>query len=161
MKRCYQATDKEFKNYGGRGIRVCERWHEFREFYKDMGERPDGLSIERKDSSRNYTADNCVWANAKQQARNRRTNTLITVDGVTACIVEMSEKYSIHSGIISNRLFAGWSHEESVKRPVRNKLTEGQIKTILKLSGSMSQQKIADLIGFNQVTVSRVLRNAH
>jgi hypothetical protein len=71
--RCGNPQNKSFKDYGGRGIAVCERWREsFEAFLADMGERPQGMSIDRKDQAGNYATGNCRWADARTQAANRR-----------------------------------------------------------------------------------------
>jgi len=74
LRRCGDSAHRVFKHYGGRGIKVCERWLEFTNFFKDMGERPKRYTLERKDNEGNYTPGNCCWATQKQQARNKRTN---------------------------------------------------------------------------------------
>lgn len=80
LTRCFNPKHDSYARYGGRGIRVCERWLTFENFLADMGERPAGLTIERKDNEGHYEPGNCVWANAAEQARNRRTNKLTPVD---------------------------------------------------------------------------------
>lgn len=77
MRRCYGANTKDYKNYGGRGITVCERWHEFENFYADMGELPDpSLTLERVNNEAGYSKENCIWATWSQQNRNKRPRTV-------------------------------------------------------------------------------------
>ena len=70
--RCNNSKNKAYKWYGGRGIVVCDRWKDFRHFLSDMGERPKGLTIERKDNDGNYKPNNCKWATQQEQQQNKR-----------------------------------------------------------------------------------------
>ena len=80
MQRCNNPKNTGFVDYGGRGIKVCERWHDFANFLEDMGEPPQGMSIDRKDNDGDYAPENCGWATNKQQANNKRTSR--TFEGV-------------------------------------------------------------------------------
>ena len=72
MTRCYNENFGQWKDYGGRGIKVCHRWHKFENFLADMGVKPDGLTLDRKDNDKGYTKCNCKWSTRVEQNRNRR-----------------------------------------------------------------------------------------
>lgn len=121
-RRCSNPTDSAWKNYGGRGIRVCSRWNEsFEAFFADMGPRPsDNHSIDRfPDNNGDYEPGNCRWATAKEQARNTRRNYLVFHNGETKCVAEWAEQYRVKSCILYSRLIAGWPFEEAVGLRVR------------------------------------------
>ena len=110
-----------YANYGGRGITVCDRWlNSFENFLADMGECPEGLSIDRfPDNDGNYEPRNCRWATAKEQQRNRRNNSILTIGFRTQCISAWSEESGIASKTISQRILKlGWSPEDAVFTPV-------------------------------------------
>ena len=73
IQRCENPNNPDYKDYGGRGIKVCPRWHKFENFYKDMGEKPEGLTLERKNNDGIYGLSNCCYATRKEQANNRRS----------------------------------------------------------------------------------------
>lgn len=75
IQRCTNPSNPAWKNYGGRGINVCSRWLVFENFLEDMGDRPSGMSIDRTDNNGNYCRENCKWATAKDQSKNRRERT--------------------------------------------------------------------------------------
>jgi hypothetical protein len=74
MSRCFCKTAADYPRYGGAGITVCERWYKYENFYADMGDRPEGKSIDRINVYGNYEPSNCRWATGSEQQRNRRDN---------------------------------------------------------------------------------------
>lgn len=119
--RCQNENYHAYKQYGGRGIKVCDRWNIFENFLEDMGERPSKeLSIDRIDGSGDYEPSNCRWATRTQQQRNVKSNRMITVKGVTKCISEWAEITGIKKGTISTRLRIGWSAEDAITKPINN-----------------------------------------
>lgn len=76
LQRCLNPRDDAYRNYGGRGITVCERWREFENFFADMGPRPAGLTIERINNDGSYEPDNCMWATRSEQNKNKRARAI-------------------------------------------------------------------------------------
>jgi len=108
--RCLNKNIQGYKNWGGRGITVCDRWlNSFENFFEDMGKRPIGMSIDRIDNNGNYCKENCRWATRKEQMRNMRINKMLTYKGETKCLAEWSEKLDINYHTLSSRIRYGWS----------------------------------------------------
>lgn len=106
LKRCYNPKVIRYPVYGGRGIKVCDRWREsFLAFLEDMGERPSKKhSLDRIDNNGDYCPENCRWSIMKAQARNRTNNRLITYKNQTKTAVEWSEITGIPARIICQRI---------------------------------------------------------
>lgn len=121
LTRCTNPNATGFENYGGRGITVCERWFTFANFLADMGERPDGkgISVERRSNDKGYSPDNCYWGTKKQQARNTRSNHIVTVRGVTGCLAELVELHSLSYCRVYSRIKRGWNVEMAFFAPAR------------------------------------------
>lgn len=117
--RCFNSNNSRYKNYGARGITVCERWLSFENFLADMGDRPDpSLSIDRIDNNGNYEPGNCRWATDTEQARNRRTSTKIVLFGEEVVLCDVCEKYGIQLETLRYRLRRGMTPEDAVTTPV-------------------------------------------
>jgi len=117
-KRCNDPTDKAFANYGGRGISVCAEWASFEQFFADMGPRPRGMSIERRENDGPYSKANCVWATPIEQTRNRRNTINVTLGGETYPLIEVCKSRGAGYPMVHSRLFKyGWSIEEALATP--------------------------------------------
>lgn len=97
--RCYSPNRPDYPYYGGRGIRVCERWHAFENFLADVGERPEGMTIERVDNARDYEPSNVIWASRTRQARNRRSTKLTIV--VANAIRDLNPRVRVEDAAIA------------------------------------------------------------
>lgn len=119
--RCLNSKDRAFDRYGGRGITVCDHWMDFAAFFEDMGSRPGpGYSIDRIDNNGNYEPGNCRWATAKEQARNKRNNRVLTFNGTAMALSAWAETNGIPYATLQMRLRAGWSIEKTLCNPVRH-----------------------------------------
>jgi hypothetical protein len=119
--RCGNSAHVHYKNYGGRGIKVCQRWrgeHGFENFYADMGPRPSlKHSIDRTDNDGNYEPDNCRWVTAKEQNRNRRNSKIIEAFGKGQSFVAWAEECGLPERLIRHRISDGWSSELAISTP--------------------------------------------
>lgn len=117
-QRCENPSDRRYRLYGARGIKVCERWHHFAFFVQDMGPTfQPGLSIERRDNDGDYAPENCVWADQITQCNNSRKNILLEVDGKTMTLPQWAREVGLSQSTIRGRLNLGWSEERAVKTP--------------------------------------------
>jgi hypothetical protein len=123
--RCNNPKNKKYRLYGGRGIKVCDRWNDFVNFYEDMGLRPEGLTLERIDSDGNYCPDNCKWATYSEQNRNTTQNHYLTLGETTLTIVGWAERLGWDPAVIHARLKYGWSIEDTLTIPKRNRSPNG------------------------------------
>ena len=115
-QRCSNPDSKDWPYYGGRGIKVCERWQTFAPFLEDMGLKPTrGHTIGRIDNTRGYSPDNCEWQTRKQQMRNMRGNKGIIVAGQVMTLVEASELTGIKAATLSMRLLRGQSDKRATR----------------------------------------------
>jgi len=120
IDRCYNDKHPHYRHYGGRGIIVCERWREsFPAFLEDMGDRPDGLTLERIETDSNYEPGNCKWATFTEQNRNKTSGTELTFNGETMSVTEWAERLGVNRITLFSRIDANWSTERVLTTPVR------------------------------------------
>lgn len=120
LDRCFNPNNDAYKNYGGRGIRVCERWLDFPTFYADVGNPPTARhSLDRIDPNGDYAPDNIRWATRYAQARNRRNNVRLTIDGETKIMQDWATQFKIKRELVASRLRRGWSAKDAVTTPPR------------------------------------------
>lgn len=121
INRCYNPKTKHYARYGGRGIKVCDQWrHSFINFFNDVGYRPEGLSLDRKDNNGNYEPSNCRWATTTEQQNNTRANVLVTYNGETKSLTQWCKLFDVKRPTIAHRLDKGMSPEEAFTKPVLN-----------------------------------------
>ena len=129
--RCYYKNNKEYKDYGGRGIRVCDRWlHSPDLFMSDMGPKPSPEhSIDRIDVNGDYTPENCRWATKQEQSNNRRDNVWIEFDGKKQTLKQWSEELGLNYAALQDRRQRGWSEERMLLTPIRKMKDKSEWKT--------------------------------
>ncbi len=120
-QRCDNPKNKRYLSYGGRGITYDPRWKDFAPFYEDMGERPEGTSLDRIDNNKGYSKENCRWATAKEQQNNTRLTTFLTYEGRTMSLSDWADFFGISRGLIHSRLKRGKDLMDAFKPRVHEK----------------------------------------
>lgn len=118
-RRCLNPKASQYRHYGGRGIKVCERWIlSFEAFLADMGNKPSTRhTIERKDNNGNYEPNNCYWATRKEQALNQRKTLRLTYNGITDTPEGWSLRLGISARLLRMRLWRGWTIAQALETP--------------------------------------------
>ena len=119
IQRCTNPKDAAYKNYGAKGVSVCDRWRQsFQAFYADMGARPTPRhTVDRIESTGNYEPSNCRWATRTEQNRNRSSCRPLTIEGRTLLMTDWAKERGISVATISKRLRRGWSDSRAVMTP--------------------------------------------
>jgi hypothetical protein len=115
--RCERPKDINYAKYGGRGIRVCERWQSFSNFLADMGPRPPGASLDRINNDGDYEPSNCRWATASEQNINKPSVPKYEIDGEALSAAEWALRMGVPVRLISNRIWRGWDPREAILTP--------------------------------------------
>lgn len=123
VERCTSQNSKQYANYGGRGITVCNNWMKFPRFleWAMSSGYTDDLTIERIDNNRGYSPENCRWATPFEQASNKRSNHTFTIGGVTDTMTNWARKFGIKPNTVFCRLHKGWSEYEALTTPIGGK----------------------------------------
>ena len=120
-QRCNNKNHVRYKEYGGRGIKVCKRWNDsYDNFYADMGARPVGKTLDRKNPNQNYTPKNCIWSTVKEQNNNLRSNNIITYKGKTKTVTNWAKEKDINPSTLFSRLNNGWNNKDALSKSGKN-----------------------------------------
>lgn len=160
--RCLNPKATGYARYGGAGVTICKRWDSFENFYKDMGPRPEGHSLERIDGSKGYTPKNCRWATPREQCNNRKSNAPITFDGKTQSAFLWAQELGMKYATLKNRIQLGWPLERAFQTPVgpRNLKLGSKVRRLY-ATGRYTQRALAKKFGVTPSLISRhILHNA-
>lgn len=115
--RCYRKSSTAYQRYGAVGIQVCDRWRtSYDNFLADMGECPEGMTLDRRDNSLGYELNNCRWSTPSEQAVNRRTTRLVTIGDRTQCLKHWASEFGIDYIKVYKRVtYLGWTIEEALE----------------------------------------------
>jgi len=118
LARCNNPETRHYEHYGGRGIKVCDRWLDFTLFLKDMGRNPGRFhTLDKQDNNGNYEPGNCAWVDKKAQARNTRRNFILSYKGKKKCLAEWCELLGLKYHTVYCRLRNGWSVQSALEEP--------------------------------------------
>ena len=134
IDRCENPKDKKYEYYGGRGITVCDEWHNFFNFVKwsdSVGGRPEGFTLDRINNDGNYEPSNCRWATRFQQSTNKSSNIVLDFNGESKTLVEWSISTGIKWYVLWNRYKSGWSVEKILSTPPKIQIPSSQRPSIV------------------------------
>lgn len=117
--RCRATKGKSYQNYVLRGIGFCDRWQKFENFLNDMGERPPGTELDRRNNNLGYSKDNCRWVTRDANQRNKRNTRLVEYDGLSQCAKDWASQLGLHYATLLYRLNSGWPIEDALMTPGR------------------------------------------
>ena len=145
--RCNNPNNKNYKDYGGRGIKVCSEWSDkknvhrnFRKWAIENGWRK-GLSIDRKDNNGDYEPSNCRWSTPKQQSNNMRFNRIVTINGKEKTVQEWADIVGISQRAMTGRIESGWSEEDLLKPKYKPlKMTKAEMSKEIRMWRGLKEQ---------------------
>ena len=164
LNRCRNSNVAGYGYYGGRGVKVCDRWLTFENFLADMGDVSVGRTIERINNDGDYEPRNVRWATYRDQSRNKSNNRLLSFKGQTKILADWANDLGITPGALIYRLdYKGWSIEEALTTPKPErpnaKLNMRQARAIRALYPSQSMDKIAAKYGVSKKTILNIVHD--
>lgn len=120
IQRCNNPNSDCYKDYGGRGITVCEKWLTYQGFLEDMGVRPKGLSLDRINNSLGYFKENCKWSTRAEQQNNTRRNRVVSYKGTALNVTQICDRFGISRGTFVTRIKSGWSIDKAIETPIKS-----------------------------------------
>lgn len=117
-QRCNNQKNPHYKFYGGRGIKICQRWGVFENFLADMGEPDTDMTIDRIDNNKGYEPTNCRWASRKEQMFNTSNNHYLEHNGIIKTVTEWALDLGVHRNTLNERIRSGWSVKNAIETPV-------------------------------------------
>ena len=159
-RRCYHKNDLSYKNYGARGIKICDKWLDFKNFWEDMKDTYfDKATIDRIDNDRGYSPDNCRWATHQEQMANKRCSRHYTYKGITDTIGGWERRKGVNRGVLRLRIDKyGYSFEEAIeKKAHKGKSTKTEVDAMKKVENILkdlpSEKLIEELVdrGYSKI----------
>jgi hypothetical protein len=157
--RCDNPKATGFFRYGGKGISYDPTWVDFEAFFQDMGERPDGCSLDRIDGSKGYSKENCRWATRKEQCNNRINNVRYTFEGLTLTVAQWARHKGIKHVTLKNRLNLGWGIEKALTKPLSMGRSGGREQAEQMLLSGKSVKEVAIYFGVGAESIGRIKRS--
>lgn len=183
LSRCRNPNSYKYKDYGGRGIKVCSRWENgdgirtgFQCFLSDIGQKPSPKhSVDRINNDGDYEPSNCKWSTNKRQANNRRSNRKLTYQGESMSMMDLADKYRMSYFVLRNRISRGWPVDKAITMPLgtgylpkrtatgaglpQTVLTDGEVREIRSsyAAGGITMVQVADRFGISPANVCLIV----
>lgn len=160
LQRCENKDHPEYKRYGAKGVRVCRKWHSFEAFYNDVGDPPNGKTLDRHPNKYgDYEPTNWRWATPLEQAQNRRNNKLLTLNGITMSLHYWQRTLDLDYSTIIKRLGLGLPIEDVLRKGRLDRLTpEQELEIEQALLAGVSYTKLVKQFGVTKSTIHRRAR---
>lgn len=161
--RCLNPKDQAYDRYGAKGVTVCSEWLSFECFVRDMGPRPEGMSLGRIDNNKGYCKENCRWETKTQQNRNRSNCRPVTIEGVTKNLSEWAEEFGVSRRTLTNRLDRGCTSHDDLARRVQRKTPRAPSRSksgrVIEINGvSRNITQWAQACGVSRTTIAQRIK---